>query len=362
MSHRHIPTARLAARVIWICLLVSGPGLDGAAFGARGGVHSFEKIRLGGLEQTILIRGDSTDLPILLFLHGGPGISEIPVAHAERELEHDFLVVQWDQRGTGKSYAPDIPASAMRLENFVQDTEALSRYLLSRFGKQKLYLAGYSFGSLVGALSAERSPELYHAYIGLSQLVNVPASDRLLYQQTLNRARERGDGKSFASLTSLGPPPYHDPVAKKRANSLAHKLAGAVPHRFTGAHYASLALFSPYYSFADDARMLKGMAFSSESLTRQIHEADLFKEAPRLDVPVYFFEGRNDTVLSPILVEKYYRALAAPRGKHLVWFEKSAHGIQIEERAKYHAELRKVLRETGGGSIPSRSRELSRTS
>lgn len=343
----------------WICagaaLLMPFSTSHGAE--ARGRVRILEKVNLGGLEQTILIRGDSDRNPILLFLHGGPGVTEMPVAHVEKALERDFLVVQWDQRGAGKSYRPGIPVSEMRVAKFVQDTEALSRYLLARFGQRKLYLAGYSWGSLVGALVVRDSPALFHAYIGLSQLVNVPASDRLIYEQTLSRAKEQGDSEALTFLTKIGPPPYPNSADHAKATALARKLAGKVTHRFTTAHYAAIALFSPCYSLADDLRLLRGMKFSHQTLTREIHEADLFREVPRLDVPVWFFEGRRDTTLSPVLVERYYRALIAPRGKHLVWFEHSAHGIQIEEREKYHAMLRKVLRETSGGSIPSRSRE-----
>lgn len=334
--------ARLAAFLFLLALLSCAENAGAAR------IDSLEKIQLGGIEQTILIRGRSTDKPILLFLHGGPGIPEIPVAHAERDLERDFLVVQWDQRGAGKSFRENIPLSAMRVGDFVADAEALTRYLLRRFQQPKLYLAGYSWGSLIGIRAAAHSPGLFCAYIGLSQLVDVPMSDQLLYQQTLARARARRDWSALRELTDFGPPPYSDARRKSRANALARRLAGKVPHRFTSAHYAALALFSPYYSFADDARLLKGIRFSQRAVIAQIRAANLFQEVPRLDVPAYFFEGRNDTVLSPILVERYFHALVAPHGKWLVWFEQSAHGIQIEERGKYHAALREVLRETSG--------------
>ena len=343
-------TVRLSYLIRQACLSTVLLWLSLPCAADSGKVRILETLNLGGVEQTILIRGDSSDKPILLFLHGGPGVTEMPVAHVEKEMEHDFLVVQWDQRGAGKSYHPGIPRSAMRVENFVEDTEALSRYLLARFEKRKLYLVGYSWGSLIGALTASRSPDLFYSYIGLSQLVNVPMSDQMLYEQTLTRARERSDWKSFNILRKLGPPPFANAADKAQASVLARKLAGAVPHRFTSMHYAEIALFSPYYSIVDDAKLLRGMTFSHQALTQQIHEANLFAEVPRLNLPVYFFAGRYDIILSPVLLEQYYRALVAPRGKHLIWFEHSAHGIQIEEREKYHAALREVLRETSGGN------------
>ncbi|MDD1763371.1 MAG: hypothetical protein LUQ70_01480, partial [Methanobacteriaceae archaeon] len=68
-------------------------------------IASLEKIDLGGLKQTILIRGKDKNKPILLCLHGGPGMTLMPFAHiTDRKLEEKFIVVHWDQRGAGKTY------------------------------------------------------------------------------------------------------------------------------------------------------------------------------------------------------------------------------------------------------------------
>ena len=109
-----------------------------------------ERVTLGDFPQTIRIRGDDRQRnPVLLFIHGGPGLPEMPVAHRNAELERVFTVVHWDQRGAGKSFSFHTPN--MRAEQFVNDTLELSRELRRRFDGRKIFLAGYSWGSLVAA-------------------------------------------------------------------------------------------------------------------------------------------------------------------------------------------------------------------
>jgi pimeloyl-ACP methyl ester carboxylesterase len=309
-------------------------------------IDSMERINLGGLDQSILIRGRDITKPLLLFLHGGPGIPEMPISYVNRDLERDFVVVQWDQRGAGKSYQRGIPLSRMHLENFVGDTEQLTRYLLRRFHQKKLYLVGYSWGTLVGALTVARSPELFHAYVGISQFVNVDRSSRRLYKEGLNRARKQGDEAALKKLIALGPPPYANSRDHNAFEAIkASLVSGKVLHPLSTWHYAALALISPYYGVADDVRLAEGRVFSGVATHDDLYNANLLDSVPELDVPVYIFEGRYDTILSPSLSEEYFETLRAPRGKHLVWFEHSDHSLHVEEREKYRAMMREVLRE-----------------
>ena len=147
------------------------------------------RIQLGGVEQTILVRGDSSANPVLLYLHGSPGVAEMPFSYKNAELERDFVVVHWDQRGAGKSFRPGTPG--MNIRQFVDDTIELSRSLRAEFGGRKIMLVGHSWGSLVGALAVTREPQLYHAYVGISQLVNIARSEREMDARARVIARER---------------------------------------------------------------------------------------------------------------------------------------------------------------------------
>ena len=129
-------------------------------------IASLEKIRLGGIEQIVLIRSKDVSNPILLFLHGGPGSPLMPFAHvSDRELEKEFIVVHWDQRGAGKSYSKNTNPANLTIEHYLSDTHELIRYLCERFGKEKVFLLGHSWGSYLGIMTTHRHPELLHAYI-----------------------------------------------------------------------------------------------------------------------------------------------------------------------------------------------------
>ncbi len=215
------------------------------------GISREEKIMLGGIEQTIFIRGRDRANPVLLFLHGGLGLPEMPFSHANAELERDFIVVHWDQRGAGKSFRPGIPLASMNADQFADETVALTRHLCRALGKRKVYLAGFSWGSLVGVLAVDRAPELYHAYIGISQLVSVPRSERLLHFAGLALAERTGRTDVARQLRAIGPPPYRTRDDERLVNQLTKDLQPHLPLAMTQLRYLLLGLQSPYYSLAD---------------------------------------------------------------------------------------------------------------
>lgn len=310
------------------------------------GVDEVEKLSLGGDAQTIFIRGRDRANPVLLFLHGGPGLPEMPFSHVNAALERDFTVVYWDQLGAGRSYNPDIPPKKLTVKRFVADTETLSRYLAKKFGKDKIYLAGYSWGSLIGALAASRSPELYFAYIGISQFVNLPRSEALLHQHDLQQAKKQGAKKALATLKQIGPPPYQNPKEGNRVNRIEEDLQPPIPHKMTQLRYLWLGLQSRYYSLGDDLNVVRGMGFSYQALYDEIWSFDLSRAVSEIDVPVYFFRGQYDTVLSPTLGEQYFERLKAPKGKHLETFEKSDHNLHLEESDRFRRALVRIRDET----------------
>lgn len=312
------------------------------------GIAREEKIMLGGIEQTIFIRGRDRGQPVLLFLHGGPGLPEMPFSHANAELERDFIVVHWDQRGAGKSFRPDIAPETMNADEFAHETVALTRHLCRTLGKRKVYLAGFSWGSLVGVLAVDRAPELYHAYIGISQLVSVPRSETLLHRAGLALAERTGRTDVARQLRAIGPPPYRTRKDERRVNQLTKDLLPPLPLAMTRLRYLRLGLQSPYYSFADDVCLIRGLKFSGVNLAHDIDMHDLAREVPEMAVPVVILLGRHDTVLSAPLAAQYFHALRAPRGKRLVWFEHSDHILHLEERARFRAELLRVREEVGG--------------
>ena len=137
-----------------------------------GSVATLEQIKLGGVSQWILIRGNSTEKPLLLKLHGGPGQAEMATVKFNRLLEQDFVVVEWDQRGAGKSADAIDPESAMNAAQLVEDTHDLTELLLERFHQRKLILVGSSWGSVIGLETVKKYPDLYRAFVSTGQIAN----------------------------------------------------------------------------------------------------------------------------------------------------------------------------------------------
>lgn len=306
------------------------------------GVHTIERIRLGGVDQWIQIRGDDHTKPILLFLHSGPGFPEMPFSHVNAPLEKEFVIVQWDQRGAGKSYSSSIPESSMTIEQFISDTHELAQLLLKRFGRSKLYLVAHSWGSMVGALTVAKYPELFDAYVGISQAVNAPESERIMYRFALETATRQRNEKATTELKRIGLPPYKSFADYRTMKGWVHHFRDAGYSEISPCKFARLALASPAYSWGDLLRLVLGMRFSFSHLWREaFYRTDLFKQAPKLDVPVYFLLGRHDRTVtaSAALAQQYFDGLEAPKGKHLIWFENSGHWPQLEEPEKFRAVL-----------------------
>lgn len=314
------------------------------AISSPNGIDSLEKIRIGGVDQWILIRGWDRSKPLLLFLHGGPGFPEMPFAHVNAALEKNFVVVQWDQRGAGKSYPA--PHDSLDIEQFVADTRELSGLLLRRFNAPKLLLVGHSWGSMIGALAAARDPEKFFAYVGISQFADAPESERMMYRFALAQAERTSNDRASSALKKIGLPPYNR-MRDFRTMKNWVSTFGEREHRpISRWQFVRLALASPVYSWRDLVNLAIGARTSFEELWREVfYRVNLLRDAPRIEVPVYFFEGRHDRLVtaSAAMAERYFYALDAPRRKQLIWFENSGHWPQLEEPEKYRGELVDVV-------------------
>lgn len=312
------------------------------------GIARLEAVELGGVQQWIQIRGQDTSRPLLLILHGGPGLPEMPYEYVNAGLEKYFIVVEWDQRGAGKSFQPDISGESMRLEQFVNDAQQLTEMLCARFHQKQVFLVGHSSGTVIGMMLAQRAPQLVRAYVGISQIANLQESEKLLYDLTVQSAKAKGDTKALRELAKIGPPPFHDAAELQVSQKWVNHFA---PDRFAflSLDRWRLACASPAYSLLDFVRFFRGAKFSFAHLWRELFATNLFRQIPRVDVPVYFFLGRHDHVVTGSVAEKYFNTLEAPKGKQFFWFEHSAHWPQLEEPQKFQEiMIDRVLHENDG--------------
>lgn len=314
------------------------------------GVSFQEEVTLGGTPQWVFVRGERKDNPVILYIHGGPGSPSSYLEHSlGRGLEKEFVVVNWDQRSAGKSFSLFTSSETMTKEQYLRDTHELVQWLKRRFGVPKIYIMGHSWGSYLGAVTAHNHPGDFYAYVGIGQMVNGQANEKLSYQFALDAARQDGNAKAIAELEAIGEPPYASLRDVGRQRAWLGYYGGAVfhgEHREDANEYLGRQMFaSPYYDVLDILKFFAGVARSLSNMTSAVSAIDLYSEAPSIDVPVYFMTGRFDyNTPWPILVD-YEKALKAPR-KQIVWFEMSAHAPNFEEPEAFAQALRQVKKET----------------
>jgi pimeloyl-ACP methyl ester carboxylesterase len=320
------------------------PPFKGAA-GATvpGSVAEAGFLTLGGAEQYVLIRGRDRSAPLLIILHGGPGSSETALFRAfNNALEDAFVVVYWDQRGAGRSYAASIDPASMTTERFLADLDELVDAMLARFGRRKAVLLGHSWGSVLGVLYAERHPQKVAAYVGVGQVADMAESEAQSYAFTLAEAQRRRHRRALKALAAIGPPPHDErQVGVERRWLMA--FGGAFGPGFSLPRTIWRALRTPESSPLDLVRLLQGSMFSLKRLWPELIAVNLRRDARRLATPVFFILGRHDMQVVAGLGAAYFDELEAPH-KELFWLENSGHFLPFEEPAAFNRVLIDVVR------------------
>jgi len=314
------------------------------------GIDSLEKIILGGIEQWILIRGWDRSNPVVLFLHGGPGAPLFTYARdigVDARLEQHFVMVYWEQRGTGKAFSRSIPKNSMTIEQFVSDSYELSKMLKHRFGVSKIILVARSWGSLIGLMVVHQYPELFYSYVGIGQMIHPLENDKISYECAIKLAQDFGNQKAITELKKVGYPPYGFEklnIQRRWLTKVYRKLMAEKFNISRPSHWKKL-LSTPEYTFMDILKMGFDPDFSARHLwNEEFYQINLFEQIPKIDVPVYFLAGRYDYFTPSEIVEDYYQKLIAPNEKYLIWFKKSGHNPEREEADKfYDVMINKVL-------------------
>ena len=304
------------------------------------GVEELRQVELGGVPQWISVRGRDRRNPILLFIHGGPAATEMPASWLYQSPWEDFFtVVQWDQRGAGKTAATtDNPAimPSVTVERMVQDGEALVAHLRAHYGKQKIFVLGHSWGTVIGLSLADRRPEWLHAYVGMGQLLAWLENERVSYAFALREAKADNNAQAIRDLESIAPyPPPGRPAT----------LDEVIKERIWVIHYGGLTKGRRDFDYDLNARKiapeytdrdLSPPGFKDgEALVRLLPDLtsmDL-RKITRVRTPVFIFAGRRDYQTPSEIAAAWHARLQAPK-KGLVWFEHSAHMMHIEQPGK----------------------------
>jgi proline iminopeptidase len=341
----------LAAVTAGLAVLVAMPGSAPPVLGpdgepVAGGIAELSTVRLGGLEQAISVRATDPDNPVLLYLSGGPGQSDIAFARALLEpLTQDFVVVVWDQRGTGKSYPALEPTATFTLDHAVGDTIELAEHLRARFDEDRIYLLGESWGSTLGVLAAQRRPDLFHAYIGSGQMVSQRVTDQIIWRDLLAHARATGDEALHDQVLALGEPPYRDspwsnsvilgyyplletPYTPPAAYIARGEASGVGPFGVGGSEY----------SFLENANLLRGLLDTFSLMYPQLQEIDFRVDVPSLEIPVYVLDGEHELRGRRELAHEWFEGLTAPH-KQLVTYPDAGHAVAFEQLEAVHGLL-----------------------
>lgn len=307
-----------------------------AAIQNENSIFELKPITLGGIQQWISIRGRDTTLPVLLFLHGGPGTGQIGIiGDYQKELERSFVVVNWDQRGAGLSYTREVTKESMTIEQLLNDTIELTHYLKKEFHQEKIYVVGHSWGSILGLLAINKHPECYRHYFGVSQVISMSKVEGLSYQLVLEKAIEQNHQKAISQLEKIGKPPWSRLKYDRIHQKYTETFGGGISHdgKLMSSFLKKL-IKSKEYTWLDIIRFIKGQYFSISTLIDDIRNLDLSDTIQYVDVPVTLIMGRYDLTVPAEPTCTWFESLQA-REKDWVWFEHSAHSPLFEENEKF---------------------------
>lgn len=269
-------------------------GLAAAGFAGRAmaaaPINEVGYVKLGGIEQWVAIQGENSANPVILYLHGGPGEAQSPFLDQFKPWLRDFTVVNWDQRGAGKTYEKNGETMPrFNLQRVIDDAIELAEYARKKLGPKKIVLVGQSAGSELGLQAAQRRPDLFYAFVGTAQMVSVERSALWQKKQT-------------------DVPRTHDGAEMKGLHQWALKAAPDQPY---------LARMKTFMAKPEGAAWVKGYDFESGNIGREMAKFDAMRDVPGLAVPYILIQGREDR-LTPTAVTKAYFDKVRSKGKTYV--------------------------------------------
>ena len=337
------PTGLVALLTGGLAVLVALPASTPPIIGADGrpvpgSIAELATVRLGGTDQAVMIRAANPDKPVLLYLSGGPGQSDVALSRVlAAPWTSDFVFVDWDQRGNGKSYAAINPVATFTLDRAVSDTIELTEYLRNRFGERKIYLMGESWGTILGVLAVQRRPDLYYAWIGSGQMVDIVDTDQRIYDDLVAYAARAGDTALGAKLAEIGRPPYRD-IPWANSNLLFwydylytdYTPSAGYQARGAASGLDDFGLLGSEYTFVEKANVLRGLIDTFAIMYPQLYGIDFRRDVPRLEVPVYILDGAAELKGRRDVAIEWFDTLQAPI-KQRITYQDAAHSVAFEQ-------------------------------
>lgn len=304
-------------------------------------ISELRKLTVNGRTEWVSLRGQDRTKPVVLFLSGGPGGSQLVTSRYYFEpLEQDYVIATWEQPGAAKSYFA-IGSKDLTLQTYLDDGEEVAKALLEEFGTDRLYLMGESWGSALGLMMVKEHPEYYRGFIGTGQMISFLDTEIIDYDMALADARAIGDNATVEKLVQQGPPPYTTGLALKM-NAYLSPLYGTMARtgQLNTSPFSTMdGPFGVEYGLLDKATFFVGLIQVLDDFYGKLYPVDLRQTSAELKVPVHIFQGRYDFNAPVSLVEDYYARLQAP-SKGLVFFEHSGHNPWQSESSLFLSRVR----------------------
>ena len=324
------------------CAIHTAPFRDERGVTIPGSIATMSDVAVGGITQRLWFRGLSASKPAVILLHGGPGASETALFRRfNAELERHFLMVYWDQRGTGRSYRNGIPPATMTIDGFVRDLDEVVEIVRRRFLKEHVVLLGHSWGTALGIAYAARFPDKVAAYVGVSQVADMREGERLSYEFARSQAVQRRDRSAAQALERIGRPP-HTVDGMLTSRKWVERFGGSFHGNLSTGKLIWAALNADEANVIDLIKFGQGNRFSLRHLWNEFREFDGDDRLVSFRVPIFFLLGRHDWQVPAVLAARYFERIDAPV-KRLVWFEQSAHNPPFEEPALFNQTLIDLL-------------------
>jgi len=282
---------------------------------AQSRIDTTETLEIGGIKQVITLAGADRSNPLLLFITGGPGLPGIYPEDTTftNELQKHFVIIQWDQRNTGKTLALNPSPVKLTVKLYKMDTHQLVTTLLTQYHRKKMVLMGWSWGTVLGFYMADNFSDLLYAYMAVSPVTNQLESERLALDMLRQKALKDNNKIAIKELATVRIPFQNNTQIYYDRKWLMAS---------SGADISDTISMKKY--FVDNAWVTE--------LFDQAAENNLMVTLSTIHCPVYFFVGRKDYQTNFMLSEQYFNELKAPK-KQLFWFKNSGHVVPFTEPA-----------------------------
>lgn len=315
-------------------LAAESTGLDCPDVEVKGSAtHVSESyIEIGGIQQWVSLRTSSCKHPLLLMVHGGPGNPSSYYTNAFfKELEKHFIVVHWDQRGAGRTLKShmgemnydDYEAKyKLSVSEMVKDGIAVSEYLIKQLNKDKLVLRAGSWGAFLATSMAKTKPELFHAVVNHSLLINAVEKHQFGFIDVLMRARRNDNDELVAQISKLGPPPYDHPRKYGQLYRIVKKLeadnATFTTKESTYVTGYDSEIDQKFRGMGDDYSWMNFIGFDRLGIKGMLEDINLYSLGYEFDMPIYILQGGEDLTTPARFSRPYYDKIKAPAKDYVV--------------------------------------------